>query len=115
METGTETFNLHKTIEAIGQAMQAILCHMLFDFALHGLLMAIVLVTLSIYLLKRKHAYAVSVRRVAKRITIFCLLLAIPGGLSLVLRHSLPAAGVFNFNSIRPTLFLEPDLHTFSR
>ena len=96
----TSSFNLHQTIETISKAFEAVFCHMLFDFAIHGLVMAIILLTIAIYLTGRKNIYASSIKRVSRRIVIFSLLVAIPGALSLIINRHLPDAGVFNFNSI---------------
>ncbi len=96
----TTSFNLHQTLEMIGRATQAIVCHMLFDFALHGIILCAFLWLVSIYLAQKKYLYTKSIRRVTKRIFIFCLLLTIPGWVSLVIAHRLPDAGLFNFNSV---------------
>jgi hypothetical protein len=100
METGTDSFNLQQTLATIGQAMQAVFSHMLFDFALHGLFLVIVLVVLGFCLVRRQHPYGLPIITVAKRLAIFCLLLTIPGSVSLITQHHLPNAGVFSFNSI---------------
>jgi hypothetical protein len=100
METSIDSFNLHKTLAAIGQAMQSVFSHMLFDFALHGFILAFILAALGIILIRRKHAYGLSVIKVAKRISIFCGVFAVPGTLYLMVHHHLPDAGVFSFNSI---------------
>jgi hypothetical protein len=57
METSTDSFNLQQTLATVGQAMQAVFSHMLFDFALHGLLLAFILTVLGFYLKKRQHPY----------------------------------------------------------
>jgi hypothetical protein len=100
MESNIDSFNLHKTLATIWQAMQSVFCHMLFDFALHGFILVLILAIVGAVLLKRKHAYGPAVMQVAKRITVFCLILAIPGGLYLIIHHHLPDAGVFSFNSV---------------
>jgi len=94
------SFNLHQTLGMIGTAIEAVVCHMLFDFALHGIILAALLIFISFCLSARKYAYAGCVGRVAKRMVIFCLVLALPGVLSLIINHQLPPAGVFSFNSI---------------
>ncbi len=96
----TTAFNLHQTIDTITKAIEAVICHMLFDFALHGIVISIALVIIAAYLSSHKHPYAASMLRVAKRILIFCLFVAMPGALSLLINRHLPDAGVFNFNSI---------------
>lgn len=96
----TDSFNLHETLGIIKQAVKAVVCHMLFDFALHGIILAAFLTLVSFYLASCKYAHVQAIQRVAKRIIIFCLLLAVPGTLSLIINHGLPDAGVFSFNSI---------------
>ena len=100
LQMETSSFNLHQTIDIITKAMEAVVCHMLFDFAIHGIVMSIILVSIAAYLTSRKSNYAISIRRVSKRILIFSLLVAIPGSVSLIVNRHLPDAGVFNFNSI---------------
>jgi hypothetical protein len=100
MGTGTDSFNLQQTLATIGQAVQAVFSHMLFDFALHGLLLVVILGLLGFCLARRQHLYSSAIFTVAKRLTIFCLVLALPGTLSLIIQHHLPNAGVFSFNSI---------------
>jgi len=100
METSADSFNLHQTLATIGQAMQSVFSHMLFDFALHGFILAVVLAALAALLIRRKHAYGPPIMKVAKRIAAFCFLFAIPGSLYLIIHHHLPDAGVFSFNSI---------------
>ena len=96
----SSSFNLHQTLQMIAQATKAIVCHMLFDFALHGIILCAVLGLVSIYLASCKYKYTQSIRKVAKRVFIFCLLLSIPGAVSLLIDHKLPDAGLFNFNSV---------------
>jgi hypothetical protein len=96
----TTSFNLHQTIGIITKAIEAVVCHMLFDFAIHGIVMAIILVIIAAYLASRKHLYAGCILRVSRRISIFSLLVSVPGVLSLIINRHLPDAGVFNFNSI---------------
>jgi hypothetical protein len=100
METSTDSFDLHKTLETIWQAMKSVFSHMLFDFALHGFILAFVLALVGALLIKRKHVYGWPVVNVAKRITMFCLVFSAPGSLYLIVHHHLPDAGVFSFNSI---------------
>ena len=100
METSTDNFNLQQTLATIGQAMQAVFSHMLFDFALHGLILALVLAIIGFYFLQNKHPYGLPIIRVSKRLSVFCLVFALPGILYLTIHHCLPNAGVFSFNSI---------------
>jgi hypothetical protein len=96
----TTNFNLHQTIDTITTAFEAVICHMLFDFAVHGFVMAFILALIAAFLSSRKSLYAMCIFRVVKRISIFSLLVSVPGLLSLIINRHLPNAGVFNFNSI---------------
>lgn len=96
----TSSFNLHQTIDMIVKAINAVVCHMLFDFAVHGLVMTAILISIGAFFFSRKHPFAPCIFTVAKRIAIFSLLLSVPGVISLLIARHLPDAGVFNFNSI---------------
>ena len=100
METSTDSFNLHETLAAIWRATQSVFSHMLFDFALHGFILVLILAALGGVLIKRQNAYGPAIIRVAKRIAIFCVVVAVPGTLYLLTHHYLPDAGVFSFNSV---------------
>src|SRR5271170_8459640 len=99
MESGSENFNLHATLDAVGQAMVAVVCHMLFTWALHGLILAGVVALIGSILYKRKHTYGISLLYVARRTAIFCACVCVPGAIWLIVHGTLPDAGVFNFNS----------------
>ncbi len=96
----TSSFNLHQTIDILTTAVESVVCHMLFDFAVHGIIMAIVLIMIASYLSSLKHPYSESILQVAKRILVFNLFVALPGLVAFIIHHHLPDAGVFNFNSI---------------
>jgi len=100
METGSENFNLHATLQSIGQAMVAVVCHMLFAWALHGLVLAGLVAIVGSILYTRKHPYGVSLLYVARRTAIFCACVCVPGTIWFVMNGKLPDAGVFNFNSL---------------
>lgn len=100
MDNISANFNLHATVRATEQALIAVTCHMLFKFALHGLFMACVVAILGFLLAAKKHSFAPSLIKVAERTSIFCLILALPGLISLLFLGKLPDAGVFNFNSV---------------
>jgi len=99
MESGSENFNLHATMQAIGSAVVAVVGHMLFKFAIHGLIMAIVLMLVGFILEKRKHRFGRPLVLVTGRIFLFCGILCLPGAYFLVKDGHLPDAGVFNINS----------------
>jgi hypothetical protein len=100
MESASEVFNLHATLASVGQAMVAVVCHMLFTWALHGLGLAGVLALIGYVLYKRKHRFGIPLLYVARRTAIFCACVCVPGCLWLIVYGRLPDAGVFNFNSL---------------
>jgi hypothetical protein len=100
MDNISANFNLHSTIQAAEQAFIAVSCHMLFKFAIHGLLLALPLAMIGILLSWRRSRFGASLTRVAKKTSIFCVVLALPGIACLVIYGKLPDAGVFNFNSV---------------
>lgn len=100
MDNVSDKFDLHATLEAVGQAAIAVVCHMLFDFAVHGLFMALILAVAGFSLRESSHRFGVPLLAVSRRIAIFCAVLALPGTLCLAIYGHLPPAGVFNFNSI---------------
>jgi hypothetical protein len=100
MDRISEGFNLHQTIEAIGQAFQAVVCHVFFDAALHGLAIAAIFALLGVILLKSKPKIGKPFISVGKRLSILCAVLLVPGLISLALQGQLPSTGVFSINSM---------------
>ncbi len=100
MEALSDNFNLHATLVAIGQAIVAVVCHILYMWALHGLALALVLLAVGYILQRRQHKFGVPLLQVARRMLIFCTVVCLPGFLWLFAYGKLPDAGVFNFNSI---------------
>jgi NADH:ubiquinone oxidoreductase subunit 4 (subunit M) len=97
---GSETFNLHETVQMVSQAFTAVVCHVLFDAALHGLVMAMMFAAIGFILFKRKHKLGRPFMSVGKRLSIFCALLMVPGICSLIFTGGLPSTGVFSINSL---------------
>jgi hypothetical protein len=97
---GSETFNLHETLLTIGQAFQAVVCHVLFDAALHGLAMSALFAVIGFIAWKRKQKFGQPFIKVGRRLSIFCVLLMIPGILCLIFSGGLPSTGVFSINSM---------------
>ena len=84
MDNISANFDLHATVQAVQKAIVAVTCHMLFSFALHGLIVAFIVAAIGYLLSVGKHRFAPSLMKVAKRTGIFCVLLAVPGAASLV-------------------------------
>jgi hypothetical protein len=94
-----ESFNLHKTVEAVGQAYYAVICHICFDAGLHGVAMALLLALVGFINGKRGGRFGKPLISVARRFGLFSLALTVPGFIVLVLKGQLPATGVYNVNS----------------
>jgi hypothetical protein len=95
-----DSFNLHQTVIAVKQAIFAVVCHMTFDFAIHGLVLALVLGAAGFLLNTRGNRYGKPLMNVGKRVSLVCAALALPGVITFAIMHSLPPTGVYNINSI---------------
>ena len=102
---GSESFNLHQTVAAAGQAFQAVVCHIFFDAGLHGLAMALVLGLVGVVLYKRKHRLGLPFMAVCRRLSIFCGVLIVPGLITLISAGHLPSTGVLSINSLGLVVF----------
>ncbi len=100
MEGISEGFNLQQTIQMIGQAFQAVVCHVFFDAALHGLVISLIFATIGFVLLKRKQKLGKPFISVGKRLALFCAVLMLPGVIALIMAGHLPSTGVFSINSL---------------
>jgi len=100
-----ESFNLHQTIIAVQQAIVAVVCHMLFDAAMHGLVMALTLGAVGFVLNMRENRFGKPLINVCRRLSLFCIILALPGAAALLLQGHLPPAGLYNVNSIGFVIF----------
>jgi hypothetical protein len=100
MDRLAENFDLHATIASISQALKAVFCHMVFDAALHGLAMSILVAILGFLLFRQGKRFGKPLLSAAKRLAIICGVLSVPGVIALVTSGKLPEAGVFNFNSV---------------
>jgi hypothetical protein len=100
-----ESFNLHATIVAVQQAMFAVVCHILFDAAVHGLVMAMAVGVAGFVLNARKNRFGKPLMNVCRRVSLICSILAFPGVLAILFLGHLPPAGVYNANSIGFVIF----------
>jgi hypothetical protein len=100
MNSVSDKFDLQATLQAIGQAVTAVMCHMIFDFALYGLFMAVLLALAGAVYFRKRHRFGRPLLTVSRRVAMVCIVLSLPGVCSLVFYHALPSAGVFNVSSI---------------
>ena len=97
---GTEHFDLAATIDAITQAIVSITCRIGFEAAVHGLVLAGVVLAASLFYATRKHRFAKPLVTVAKKLSIFCGIIAIPGVISLVSTGKLPQVNSLQLSSV---------------
>ncbi len=100
MEQGLEKFDLQSTVATVWNAIGAVTCHILFDGAIHGLIMAAIICTIGLALRTRQHRFGKPLIFAALRIALVCVLATIPGVLCLVITGKLPETGVYNVNSL---------------
>lgn len=100
MPVGADKFNLDATLSAIAQACTALFCHALFDAAWHGFAVALLVGLAGFLLHKRKQRFGKPLIAVCRKLSAFCLVLTIPGIISLVTSGRLPPVGVFQFSSL---------------
>ena len=96
----TESFNLHTTLIQINQAVFAVVCHIFFEAGLHGLISALIIGIIGSILLMRKQRFGKPFIAVGKKLGLVCSGLMLPGILAILKLGHLPAAGVFNVNSL---------------
>ncbi|MBU6453210.1 MAG: hypothetical protein KGS72_15610 [Cyanobacteria bacterium REEB67] len=100
MEKGLTHFSFKETLHTVLDAAYSVFCHIIFDWAVHGLLVAAVLVIASLILASRHHRLSRPFMAIARRLAIFSAIVAAPGLFTLATTGALPAVGVYNINSI---------------
>jgi len=94
-----DKFDFQATLNAVGNAVVSVICHILFDFAMVGLGVAAVLAVLGFVMGQRKHRFEKRFYTVAKNISLACLGMALPGIGCLIFTGHLPESGVYvNFS-----------------
>jgi len=100
MEKAYDHFSLKDTMHSVLDAAYSVFCHIIFDWAAHGLAVAIVLIIVSLVLASRKHRLAKPFMAIGRRLAIFSAIVAAPGLYVLLTSGKLPPVGVYNVNSI---------------
>jgi len=100
MEKAYGDFSVSETMQHVSAAAYGVFCHIIFDGAVHGLVVALILLTTGAILSTRKHRLAAPFLTVGKKLLIFCLIVASPGLYTFLTTHALPPVGNYNINSI---------------
>lgn len=97
MEPGLFKFDFHATVNAVGHALVAVVCRMLFDFAMVGLGIAVIVAICAFVLGQRKHRFEKPLFSVAKRLSIVCGVISIPGWVHCLVTGHFPESGVYSW------------------
>ena len=97
MEPGLFKFDVHATVNAVGHALVAVVCRMLFDFAMVGLGIAAIVAICAFVLGQRKHRFEKPLFAVAKRLSIVCGVISIPGWIHFAVTGHFPESGVYSW------------------
>lgn len=97
---GTEQFDLGQTSTAVGNALLAVVCRIGFEASIHGFCLAALVLLVALFCAGRKHRYAKPLFSVARKIGIFCAILAIPGTICLLTQKSLPDLNGLQLSSV---------------
>ncbi len=100
MENGVDKFNLSEVLQQVGNAAYSISCHIIFDLAVHGLAIALFMLTIGLILASMRHRLSGPFLVVGRKLGLVCSIGAVPGVVTLVSSHSLPPVGVYNINSL---------------
>lgn len=93
-------FNLQATIDSILHALNGVICHILFDASIHGLLVAFVICLVGFGVKTHKPKISKPLLIAAGKLSIFCGALSIPGLVTLLITGGLPETGYYTSNSI---------------
>lgn len=100
MEKAFDNFSFKETLHTVQEAAVNIFCRIIFDWAVHGLAVALILVVFGLILLSRQNRLATPFMSVGKKLAIFCAIVAAPGLITLATTGHMPPVGVYNVNSL---------------
>jgi hypothetical protein len=100
MEKSVDSFNFKEVLQQVWDAVYGIACHIVFDGAVHGLAIALILVAVGFYLLGKKHKIAKPFIAGGRKLAILCSIFALPGLVVLLTSGKLPPVGVYTMNSL---------------
>ncbi len=100
MEDSLNKFDFQATLNSVQQALYSVVCHIVFDFAMHGFIIVLVLCVCGFILKQKQHRFSRPLLNVARRIGITCVILCTPGLACLAICKTLPATGVYTGASL---------------
>jgi hypothetical protein len=95
----TETFDLGATVMTVLNALRAVVCTIGFQAAVHGLCVALVICASAMISMQRGGKWARPLFAVFRKMTIFCIVLGLPGAISLMTTGALPQVNSLELNS----------------
>lgn len=100
MDKSVDSFNFKEVLQQVWDAVYGIACHIVFDGAVHGLAIALILVVAGVYLTGKKHKIARPFINGGSKLAILCSVFALPGLVVLLTSGKLPPVGVYTMNSL---------------
>lgn len=100
MEGQAEKFDFQQTVSEVWQAASAVIGHCLFDAAVNGFVLAFIIACVALYLSRSQHRFTKPLFSVARRLSLVCAVVAVPGVLNLIFTGKLPASGNYNVTSL---------------
>jgi hypothetical protein len=94
-----ETFDLGATAMTVFNALRAVVCTIGFQAAVHGLCVALVIGASAVVSMQRRGKWAQPLFAVFKKMTIFCMVLGLPGAIALLTTGHLPQVNQLELNS----------------
>lgn len=94
-----EPVDLNAVFSAVSNAFVSVICNIGFQVAIHGLMVALVICLLALISMKRGTKTGPPLMAVFRKLSLFCLALALPGALCLVTSGKLPAVNSLQLNS----------------
>ena len=100
MPPGQERFDLDACLSSLKEGLTAVVCHVGFDAALHGLAFALVIGLCGLIMRGRGKRSGKPLIAVCLKLSAFCLLLMLPGLAALAVQGALPSTGTFQISSL---------------
>lgn len=100
MPFSAEHFDLQATVSSVWHAFIGLICHIGFDAAVYGMILALLIGLIGFVLKRRKTRFGKPLMAVCRKLVIFCACLMLPGVFALVFKHALPPTGVLHVSSL---------------